>query len=319
MSESEASELRMAARRSRTVSMVADRLGRALWPSLGGERQHDLLVVPSTAVGQPIGDDGHPNGSDSASKDASRQWHGTSRGPAKLASTPEPTPDVATWHGPLDVETVLIIDDCTLFRENLAAILAARGIAVAGMAWDLHSLVATFDKTSADLVLLNMATRDSHLLMQAVTDISPGARIIVVGTPEDDEEKIIACAELGVVGYHMRSESLDDLISLIHNVAGGKSIFPPRVSAVLLRRLSNLASQPQRPGRGLVLTAREAQILKMLELGRSNRDIAAQLDIAVHTVKNHVHNLLSKLGVNTRAEAAARSRAMSYERSARKN
>jgi DNA-binding NarL/FixJ family response regulator len=155
--------------------------------------------------------------------------------------------------------------------------------------------------------------------MQAVTDISPGARIIVVGTPEDDEDKIIACAEAGVVGYHMRSESLDDLIALIRNVAGGKSIFPPRVSAILLRRLSNLASKPQRPRRGLVLTAREAQILKMLELGRSNRDIAAQLDIAVHTVKNHVHSLLSKLGVNTRAEAAARSRAMSYGRSAGKN
>jgi len=214
---------------------------------------------------------------------------------------------------------VLIVDDCTLFRENLAAILAVRGIAVAGMAWDLHSLVAAFDETNVDLVLLNMATRDSHLLLRAVTDISPGARIMVVGTSEDDEQKIIACAEAGVVGYHMRSESLDDLISLIHNVAGGQSIFSQRVSAILLRRLSNLASQPRPAVRDLVLTAREAQILKMLELGRSNRDIAARLDIAVHTVKNHVHNLLIKLGVSTRAEAAALSRAISYERTVRKN
>jgi DNA-binding NarL/FixJ family response regulator len=214
---------------------------------------------------------------------------------------------------------VLIIDDCTLFRENLAAILAVRGISVAGTAWDLPSLVAAFDETDANLVLLNMAAHDSHLLMQTAKDINPGARIIVVGASEDDEQTIIECAEAGVAGYHMRSDSLDDLILLIHTVAGGRSTFPPRVSAILLRRLSNLASQPHPTARDLVLTAREAQILKMLELGRSNREIAARLDIAVHTVKNHVHNLLTKLGVKTRVEAAALSRAISFERGAHKN
>ena len=96
-------------------------------------------------------------------------------------------------------------------------------------------------------------------------------------------------------GYLLRSDSLDGLILLIHNVAGGKSALPPRVSATLLRRLSNLASQPQRAGRDLVLTAGEAQILQILELGRSNRDNAAQLDNALHTVKNpRAHNLLTK-------------------------
>lgn len=213
----------------------------------------------------------------------------------------------------------MVIDDCHLFRENLVAVLAARAIAVVGTAWDLPSLVAAFNESNASLVVLNLATRDSQLLIRAAMDVNPGARIIVVGTPEDDEEKIVACAEAGVVGYHMRSDSLDDLITLIHNVAGGGSFFPPPVSAILLRRISNLASAPQPVGRGLALTTRETQILKLLELGRSNRDIAARLHIAVHTVKNHVHNLLTKLGVNTRAEAAALSRAMSSERSTRTN
>ena len=86
----------------------------------------------------------------------------------------------------------------------------------------------------------------------------------------------------------------------------------PRVSAILLRRLSALASQRQPTEKELVLTAREAQILKMLELGLSNRDIADQLCIAVHTVKNHVHSLLTKLGVSTRAQAAALSRTIRY-------
>jgi DNA-binding NarL/FixJ family response regulator len=242
------------------------------------------------------------------STDITERQHGSSRGAASFGGIPEPTTAVATWQDLVGAERVLIIDDCTLFRENLAVLLADKGIAVVGTAWDLPSLVAAFDETNANLILVNMGTRDSHLLIRAAMGISPGARIIVVGTPEEDEQKIIACAEAGVAGYHLRSDSLDDLIMLIHNVARGESIFPPRVSAILHRRLSNLASRPQPAGRGLVLTTREAQILKMLELGRSNSDIAARLDIAVHTVKNHVHNLLTKLGVNTRAEAAALSR-----------
>jgi DNA-binding NarL/FixJ family response regulator len=86
----------------------------------------------------------------------------------------------------------------------------------------------------------------------------------------------------------------------------------PRVSAILLRRLSALASQRPPAAMELVLTTRESQTLTMLELGLSNQDIAAQLCIAVHTVKNHVHSLLSKLGLSTRAEAAALSRTVRY-------
>src|SRR4051812_33952036 len=106
----------------------------------------------------------------------------------------------------------------------------------------------------------------------------------------------------------MRSQSLEDLLFLICKVAAGESLCSPRVSAILLRRLSALASQRQPLAEELVLTAREVQILRMLELGHSNREIAGKLCIAVHTVKNHVHSLLTKLGVSTRAQAAALSR-----------
>jgi DNA-binding NarL/FixJ family response regulator len=281
--------------------------------------ENEVTELATTAVRQPAEDDRKPSGPESVLADVADPEDAPPRGSAILGGISEPTSDVATWQGLLDAEGVLIIDDCTLFRENLAAILAVRGIGVTRTAWDLPSLVAAFDETNSKLVLLNMATQDSQLLVRAAMDICPGARIIVVGIPDEDEEKIIACAELGVVGYHMRSDSLDDLIMLVHKVARGESIFPPRVSAVLLRRLSNRASQPQSAGRGLVLTARETQILQMLELGRSNSDIAARLDIAVHTVKNHVHNVLTKLGVNTRAEAAALSRAIASERAKNKD
>jgi len=206
--------------------------------------------------------------------------------------------------------TILIIDDCTLYRENLAAIFALNGIPAPSVAWDLPSLIGTLERSNPSIVLLNIATRGGALLLRAVMNLSPNVRGIVLGASEDDESAIVACAEAGVAGYHMRNDSLEDLLVLIRKVAAGEIFCPPRVSAILLRRLSTLASQRQPGLRELALTAREAEILKMLELGRSNQDIATHLCIAVHTVKNHVHSVLTKLEVGTRAEAAAVSRTL---------
>ncbi|WP_232004672.1 response regulator transcription factor [Mycobacterium sp. ACS1612] len=278
----------------------------------------DSLAFAIVAGLRPLDDDESPSQSGYVSAETAALVHQSSEASANSVDISDASPEAAAWQKSVAALGIVIIDDCALFREILVAILAARGLVVESEAWDLPSLVAAFEGSSPSVMVLNMATRGGRLLIRAANDMSPGVRIIVLGLPEDDEEAIIACAEAGVAGYHMRGDSLDELIMLIHNVARGEAICPPRVSAVLLRRLSNLASQPQLSGRDLVLTTRETQILKMLELGRSNRDIAKRLDIAVHTVKNHVHNLLTKLGVNTRAEAAAVSRAMWSDRGARK-
>lgn len=202
---------------------------------------------------------------------------------------------------------LIIVDDCTVHREGLAARLAADG-ADARVAWDLHSLCAELARGLPDVILLNMGTRNSSELLRATVEVGADARVIALGVSEDDESVIVSCAEAGVSGYHLRSESLDDLRTLILRVADGESICTPRVSGVLLRRLSALASEGHVVGADLTLTAREEQILQMLEMGLSNREIALRLCIAVHTVKNHVHSVLTKLGVRSRAEAAAWSR-----------
>ena len=204
--------------------------------------------------------------------------------------------------------TILIIDDCTLQRENLAAILGGEGRSTLAVAWDLPSMCDALAEMPPEVVLLSMATRDSIALLRAVREACPGARVIVVGLSEDDETDIIACAEAGVAGYHLRNESLDQLLRLISKVVEGESSCSPRVSAILLGRLSALAAQRTPGPRELVLTTREMQILQMLEMGLSNRDIADRLCITLHTVKNHVHSVLNKLGVSTRTEAAAVSR-----------
>ena len=220
--------------------------------------------------------------------------------------------DVAEGQGTLADTRVLIVDDSRLYREYLAGVIAAHGVVNPGVAWDLPSLITAIENMKPRVILFNMATRDNAILLRQALKLSPTIRVIVLGMSEDDEPEIVACAEAGVAGYHLRTESLGDLLILIQKVAAGESLCSPRISAILLRRLSALASQRQPTEKELVLTAREAQILKMLELGLSNRDIADQLCIAVHTVKNHVHSLLTKLGVSTRAQAAALSRTIRY-------
>ncbi|WNG88453.1 response regulator transcription factor [Mycobacterium sp. ITM-2016-00317] len=207
---------------------------------------------------------------------------------------------------------VLIIDDCTLNRENLAAVFGRNGAGTVGVAWDLPSLFTALSSAPGGLVLLNINTRDSVVLLHAVFEMNPHTRVIALGMAEDDDDGIIACAEAGVAGYHLRTESLDDLLTVMTRVARGEMLCSPKVSAVLLRRLSSLASAREPAAKELVLTAREVEILRLLEMGMSNRDIADRLCIAVHTVKNHVHSVLTKLGVTNRAEAAARFRTVRF-------
>ncbi|AFM19329.1 response regulator containing a CheY-like receiver domain and an HTH DNA-binding domain [Mycolicibacterium chubuense NBB4] len=205
---------------------------------------------------------------------------------------------------------ILIVDDCTLHRESLATVLSLRGIATVRVASDLPTLVAALEGSEPRVILLNMDSRGVQRFLRAMSSLSTRAGVIVIAASLEDESAIIACAEAGVAAYHMRTDSFSHLIALIERVAAGEVSCPAAVSAILLRHLSSLASRRDSGGRDLVLTTRETQILQMLELGRSNQDIAAHLSIAVHTVKNHVHNLLTKLGVSTRAEAAALSHAV---------
>lgn len=208
---------------------------------------------------------------------------------------------------------ILIIDDCTLYRENLAAVLEMHGAPDPGVAWDSQSLVSALNESEPDIVLLNSTTHEGLSLVRAAKGISPNVRVVALGVSEDIESDIVACAEAGVAGYHMRTETLDDLLLLTRRVAAGESVCSARVAAILAKRLSVLTAQRQPvPPKELVLTVREAQILAMLEMGLSNRDIASQLCIAVHTVKNHLHSLLKKMGVSTRADAAALSRTIRH-------
>lgn len=208
-------------------------------------------------------------------------------------------------------KSVVIVDDARLNRECLAAQLAANGI-TASVAWDLPSLLAEVDRSTPEAILLNVDTPDSATLLQLALDLDRASRVIVYGLSTDRESEIVSCAEAGVAGLHLRTESFGDLLTLTNSRSDGRAQCSAEISSILLRRVYAFAAQTNPDRTTDILTRREIEILELLEQGLTNQQIASRLSVTLHTVKNHVHSLLTKLGVGSRTEAVRVFRANRY-------
>ncbi len=206
---------------------------------------------------------------------------------------------------------VVVVDDGTLNRQCLTAQLRQHGI-TATDAWDLPTLLAEVDRALPNVVLLNIATTDSATLLQLALDLDQDCRVIVFGLSTERESEIVACAEAGIAGLHLRTESFDFLLSLISSAGESGAQCSPEVSAILLRRVYAFAAQANPDVTTDLLTPREIEILELIDRGLTNQQIASRLSLTLHTVKNHVHNLLGKLGVASRAEAVGVLRAKKF-------
>ncbi len=205
---------------------------------------------------------------------------------------------------------VLIIDDFALNRECLSHYLLPHFAHIRG-AWDLPSFFRETECTVPRLVLLNFGSQNSANLLQASLDLEPEPKVIVFGLSE--EWDVVACAESGAAGLLLRSESFDQLVGLMREVCNGQAHCSAEVSSVLLGKVyATVGGRIQGDPAASALTARESEILRLVEDGLTNQQIAARLSLTVHTVKNHVHSLLGKLGVGSRAAASRVARAMRY-------
>jgi DNA-binding NarL/FixJ family response regulator len=119
------------------------------------------------------------------------------------------------------------------------------------------------------------------------------------------EDQVVACAEAGIAGYVDRDASLRDLVATVRSVARGELLCSPRIAARLMRRVAELADQPRPPQTPAHLTRREREVVALIDEGLSNKEIAQRLNIELPTVKHHVHNVIEKLGVRSRLQAAA--------------
>jgi DNA-binding NarL/FixJ family response regulator len=201
---------------------------------------------------------------------------------------------------------VLIVADVRLYLEGMRASLSLRPrLLVVGAASTVDDALAVSSNTSPDIAIVDMATKDSLWIVRSLRRHTPAMRVVGFGV-EEQEGEILACAEAGLAGYVPNDASLDDLVMRIESVHRGELMCTPRIAATLFRRLESNAPAVSAHPDGLALSVREREVLRLIDRGLSNKEIAVLLHIEVSTVKNHVHNLLDKLKVTSRSQAAAR-------------
>jgi two-component system, NarL family, nitrate/nitrite response regulator NarL len=204
---------------------------------------------------------------------------------------------------------LLIVAGVRLYRDGLSEALAGgERIEVVGTAADAASGLARALELRPTVALVDLAMPDSVKLARACGRVSPKVKVLAL-TVSDSEVELVAVAEAGISGYVTHDSTLEELAGAVESIARGEMLCSPRVAAALLRKVGALSRRANPQRTDLRLTARELQILELIDAGRSNKEIARELYIEVPTVKNHVHHILEKLSVGRRAEAAAKLRA----------
>jgi DNA-binding NarL/FixJ family response regulator len=204
---------------------------------------------------------------------------------------------------------VVLASDVRLYREGLAQSLGrADRIDIVGAAGTGDEAANAVRRLLPDVVLLDMSMRDSPGFVGEILCASPETRVVAFAVA-GDESDVIAYAEAGICGYVARDGTVADVVAAVESAARGETICSPKVAAEAFRRLADLSASGQ-PAQAPHLTARESEIVALIDEGLSNKQIARRLFITLATVKNHVHNVLEKLQVGRRGEAAATLRAM---------
>ncbi len=208
---------------------------------------------------------------------------------------------------------VLLVDDQALFREGLHTLLSLHeDIEVVGEAANGLDAIAAVRVLRPDVVLmdLRMPVLDGVAATRQLRLDNPAARVIIL-TTFDDDELVFDGLRAGAVGYLLKDVSSDKLVEAIRAAAGGESFLQPSIAAKVLAEFNRLErhAPPARPVTlAEPLSDRELEILRCLSTGESNREIAGRLHITEGTVKNHVTNILGKLGARDRTQAALRAR-----------
>jgi len=203
------------------------------------------------------------------------------------------------------VISVLLVDDQTLVRQGIRSLLSlAPQIAIVGEARDGAEALALARIHRPDVVLLDlkMPNVDGLAVLRTLQQQRDPPPVLVL-TTFDDTDLVLQAIRAGARGYLLKDVTLEQLLAAIAVLAAGGTMIQPAITERVLRGVPLLPPQPPALGAPNPLTDRETEILRLLASGLSNREIAHALDLADGTVKNHVSNLLAKLGVRGRTRA----------------
>ena len=204
---------------------------------------------------------------------------------------------------------VLIVDDHPLTREALGSLLAANGFDVAGQAAGAFEAIELATELRPGLIVLDLTMPDMDGLeaLPRLRDAAPDAEIVVLTASEDDGN-LLAAIRGGAAGYLLKSEPPERIVGFLHGVTRGEVALSGQVA----RRLLEQVREGERRGPAVpesiasALSARELEVLLLLDQHLSTEEIARRLIISEHTVRSHVKSLLAKLGVSSRREALER-------------
>lgn len=203
---------------------------------------------------------------------------------------------------------VLVVDEERLMCAVMASVLSGEpDLSVVGSA--ISPAEALEQAATCDIVLVSTSLPDNGALLvtRAIADDELPAKALVFGLGESEPE-ILTYIEAGAAGYVLKEASVEDLVENIRAVADGQALVSPAIARTLMERVADLVRVCDDLGitiGGIAeLTRRETEVLELIADGKTNQEIADEMIIELGTVKNHVHNLLKKLNVSNRAEAA---------------
>ena len=200
---------------------------------------------------------------------------------------------------------VLVVDDAPLFRTGLSAALEDEGFDVVGTAEDAAGAVSESERLRPEIVVLDvlMPGRSGLEVVDKVLAASAGVKVVLL-TVSESEEDMLAGIKAGVRGYVVKDTPFPLLAQAIRDVVENGAVVSPRMAAKLFDAVQQLLRHRDlAASRRPTLTGREIEVLQLVAQGYTSREIGDQLYISENTVKNHVRNILDKLGLHSRNEA----------------
>ena len=206
-----------------------------------------------------------------------------------------------------DALRVLIVDDHDLFRSGLRNLLEEEsGVQIVGEAAGGHDAVRIVRELAPDVVVmdLNMPGMGGVDATRHITAVAPLTRVVML-TISDEDNDVIDAILAGACGYLLKDSSIQDLMAGIRAAAMGESLISPIIAAKVLQRVRASSTQPEIESTiRAELSDREIEVLKLIANGKDNSEIARELFISAKTVKNHISNILLKLSIENRIQAA---------------
>ena len=205
---------------------------------------------------------------------------------------------------------VFIIDEVRLTCDMLTAVLKEKSdIEVVGWATTVDEAIPQLSECDVVLVTTTLSKDGAYELTYIVTKNNLPPKVLIIGMTES-REAIIRYIEAGAAGYVHRQDAVDRLLANIRAAYNDEAIVSPGIAAAIMARLAQLASSPmtallrEELADSNELTKREREVLNLIKQNFSNREFASYLTIEIGTVKNHVHNILEKLSLNSRRDTA---------------